>query len=71
MNFLNSFNTAIENFFDYIDPLTPYTMSPDYAAFIIQKAYRKHLVRKYFKHLKHCTPSDSKIKTQIKKGWFS
>lgn len=67
MNFLNSLNTTVDRFFDYIDPIQSYTMSPDYAAHIIQRAFRKHLIRKYFKHMKHCSPQESKIK----KGWFS
>jgi hypothetical protein len=73
MNFLHSFNNAVDNFFDYIDPIQCYTMSPDYAAHIIQRAYRKHLIRKYFKHLKHCIPptKESEVQVQIKRGWFS
>ena len=73
MNFLNSLNNAVDQLFDYIDPIIPHTMSPDYAAFIIQKAYRKHLIQKYFKHMKHCAPSQniSQMQHQEKKGWFS
>lgn len=68
MNFLNSLNNALDRFFDYIDPIKSCQMSPDYAAYVIQHAYRKHLIRKYFNHLKHCTPND---KSKIKTGWFS
>ncbi len=66
MNFLNSFNNAIDKFFDYIDSYN--AMSPDYAAFVIQTAYRRHLVRKYFKLLKHCPPEPE---SNISSGWFS
>ena len=71
MNFLNSLNNVVDQFFDYIDPLVPNTLSPDYAAFVIQKNYRKHLIRKYFKHMKYCGDSIETSKTEIKKGWFS
>ncbi len=65
MNFLNSLYNALDSLFDYIDPPTDiYRMSPDYAAYIIQKTYRNHLIKKYFKHMKHCTP------TTKSKGWF-
>lgn len=61
MNFLNSLYNALDVFFDYLEPTNKiYSMSPDYAAYIIQKTYRNHLIKKYFKHMKHCTPNTSK-----------
>ena len=74
MNFLNSFHNAVDNLLDFIDPIIPNTMSPDYAAFIIQRAYRNHLIRKYFKHMKHCGPtqqiSHKQEEQKEKRGWF-
>ena len=70
MNILNSLHNAMENFMDYIDPIDGYKMTSDYAAFVIQKAYRRHLVRKYFNHLKHCTPIREPKEPSIQKGWF-
>lgn len=67
-------NKAVDNLFDYIDPIQG-TMNKDYAAFVIQRAYRKHLIRKYFNHLKYCMPmSSTQASTQTtkekSKGWF-
>lgn len=69
MNFLNSVNSAIDKFFDFIDPIHPNKMSPDYAAYIIQRTYRQYLIKKYFKHMKYCTPP-IKQNFDDKKGWF-
>jgi len=71
MNVLNSLHNAMDNFMNYIDPIVSYQMTPDYAAFVIQKAYRHHLIRKYFNHLKHCTPIREVKEPITKRGWFA
>lgn len=69
MNFLYSFNNVIDTFLDYIDPIEKQKLSKDHAAYIIQRKYRSHLVKKYFNHMKHCRTSGNK--SEIKKtNWF-
>ncbi len=47
------------NFFNYDE-----TMNQDYAAYVIQQAYRKHLIKKYFKYVKQHSQKSSSS------GWF-
>lgn len=71
MIFFNSLNNVVDRLFDYIDPIECHTMSPNYAAYVIQHAYRKHLIKKYFKHLKYCVPfTKSNEQIKINSSWF-
>lgn len=71
MNVLNYLNKAIDNFFDFIDPIPKqYSMNKNVAAYIIQNAYRRYLIRKYFNHMKNCIKT-TEIVVIEKKGWFS
>jgi hypothetical protein len=49
----------LNHIFDFFT-LYEYSMTPNHAAYIIQQAYRKHLIRKYFKILKQQTKTSSK-----------
>lgn len=64
MKLLHTLNNMLDNFLDYLLPIDN-TMSPECAAYIIQLAYRKHLIRKYFKSLKKQTAP-----YEHKTGWF-